>query len=123
MKPFPDQPLALDEHGTLRFQQNAIVRYLLDVGPMDMNKLAFTPFSNDDRAQFAQLIGYSLSGYSELSYVSDALYERAATCAPGGFGDVPEPRKLTHQEELLAAIADIERGVVYLQSLMAKDET
>ena len=28
--------------------------------------------------QFAQLIGYSVSGYGELSYVSEASYEAAA---------------------------------------------
>jgi hypothetical protein len=35
------------------------------------------PFSNEDRQQFAQLIGYSLGGYSELSYVDDDAYKAA----------------------------------------------
>lgn len=74
----PVQPLVRDKHKTLRFKQNAIVRFLLDNGPNDMNKLAVMPFTNEDRAQFAQLIGYSLSGYSELSYVSNKEYDRAA---------------------------------------------
>lgn len=73
----PIQPLVLDENGVLRFEENKIVRYLLDAGPFDMNKLALMPFSNEDREQFAQLIGYSLSGFSELSYVSDETYNRA----------------------------------------------
>ena len=29
------------------------------------------PFTREDRQQFAQLIGYSESGYHDLSYVSD----------------------------------------------------
>lgn len=74
----PDQPLYTDERGTTRFKKNAIVRFLLDAGPFDMNALARMDFSDDDRAQFAQLIGYSLGGFSELSYVSDEAYERAA---------------------------------------------
>ena len=28
-------------------------------------------FSNEDHAEFAELIGYSVSGYGDLSYVSD----------------------------------------------------
>jgi len=58
-----------------RFVGNEIVRYLLDNGGIDLNKLAVLDFSQEDREQFAQLIGYSLSGYSELSYVSDETYE------------------------------------------------
>lgn len=73
----PVQPLDLDEHGTLRFKANAIIRFLLDTGPFDMNKIALMPFSQEDREQFAQLIGYSLSGFGELSYVSDETYDRA----------------------------------------------
>ncbi len=34
-----------------------------------MNDLAVKDFSDEDRCQFAQLIGYSISGYEELSYV------------------------------------------------------
>lgn len=74
----PLQPLYKDAHGVIRFQANAIVRYLLDEGGIDMNMLAALPFSQADREQFAQLIGYSLSGFSELSYVRDETYERAA---------------------------------------------
>lgn len=81
----PIQPLALDANGTMRFKENRIVRHLLDTHPTcDLNKLACMDFSDDDRAQFAQLIGYSLSGYSELqSYVSDEAYAAAAHMADG----------------------------------------
>lgn len=73
----PIQPLYKDEHGTVRFKENALVRYLLDEGGLDMNKLAYVEASQDDREQFAQLIGYSLSGFSELSYVGDETYGAA----------------------------------------------
>lgn len=78
MKNHPDQPLVKDSLGVVRFKGNKIVQFLLDDGPNDMNRLARIPFSDEDRQQFAQLIGYSLNGYSELSYVSDEAYERAA---------------------------------------------
>lgn len=73
----PTQPLYRDQHGTPRFKENKIVRFLLDGGPYDMNKLALMPWSDEDREQFAQLIGYSLVGFGELSYVSDETYEQA----------------------------------------------
>jgi hypothetical protein len=64
-----------------RFKANAIVVHLLDVAGRngcDMNTLACMEFSDDDRVQLAQLIGYSLGGFGSLSYVSDEAYARAA---------------------------------------------
>ena len=78
----PTQPLYYDENGTLRFKENRIVRFLLDAGPFDLNQLAIMDFSRDDREQFAQLIGYSLGGFGELSYVRSKTYNRAAESAP-----------------------------------------
>ena len=74
----PIQPLGRDRNGVVRFRQNAIVAFLLDEGPFDMNDIARRNFSNEDQEQFAQLIGYSLSGFGELSYVSEETYEAAA---------------------------------------------
>ena len=68
----PTQPIYLDEVGIARFKPNAIVRFLIDLctqrGIADMNALAIMPFTREDREQFAQLIGYSVSGAGELSY-------------------------------------------------------
>ena len=77
----PIQPLVIKD-GVLRFKENAIVSFLLAAGPNDMNKLALMNFSEEDRQQFAQLIGYSLSGYSELSYVIDEAYAAAEQRKP-----------------------------------------
>ncbi len=52
--PPPMQPVGLDDHGVVRFR---------------------------DREQFAMLIGYSVSGFSELSYVSDRSYRMAVQAA------------------------------------------
>ena len=67
----PTQPVYMDGDNVLRFRHNAIVRLLLDDGPWDMNRLALIPFSDADRRQFAQLIGYSVCGYGELQYTQD----------------------------------------------------
>ena len=72
----PPQPLTRAKDGVVRFKANAIVRFLLDAGPFDMNQLALMPFSDEDRSQFAQLIGYSLGGFGDLSYVTDTEYCR-----------------------------------------------
>lgn len=71
----PPQPLIRDAYGTIRFKQNDIVRFLLDHGPHDMNAIGSRDFPREDRVQFAQLIGYSLDGFSTLSYVNDEDYQ------------------------------------------------
>ena len=79
----PIQPLVRDEHGILRFKENSIVRFLLDNGPYNMNSLASrNDFSQEDREQFAQLIGYSLCGFCDLSYVRDETKEAAEAMKP-----------------------------------------
>lgn len=68
----PRQPLIRDKDGDLKFKSNAIVKFLLEDGPNDMNRLGRIPgFTQEDWTQFAQLIGYSLSGFMELPYVSE----------------------------------------------------
>lgn len=89
MSEHPIQPLEKDEQGDLRFKKNPIVRYLLDNGRINLNDLATVDFSDEDRQHFAQLIGYSLSGYGDLSYVSDEAYAAAAKMAVKQ-GDLPE---------------------------------
>lgn len=73
----PIQPLVKDDKGVVRFKKNAIVRYLLDAGPFDMNIIGITTFNQEDREQFAQLIGYDLCGFGELPYVRDETYDAA----------------------------------------------
>jgi hypothetical protein len=72
----PDQPTYIDNRGTRRFKANAIIEHLLDVRAIDLNALALMNFSNEDRAQLAQLIGYSVQGWYDLNYVSKSRYER-----------------------------------------------
>ncbi len=83
VKSFPNQPVAHDEHGVLRFVPNNIVRCLLDNGGLDLNKLAMMGevFTSEEWAQFSQLIGYSVSGWGTLSYVSDSKYGSMETMA------------------------------------------
>lgn len=99
----PIQPIEKDGRGVLRFKKNAIVCHLLENGGIDMNMIARLDFSAEDRQQFAQLIGYSLSGYGELSYVTDDAYGAAELVANG----VPESEaRLAHCEKELAELRD-----------------
>lgn len=81
----PMQPIVQASDGRIRFQENAIVRFLLDRASQgvktDLNNLACMDFSDADRQQLAQLIGYSVSGYHELPYVTDAAAAKASEAA------------------------------------------
>lgn len=78
----PVQPLYKDEQGVVRFKPNSIVDYLFTNKLIDLNKIASMNFPQDDREQFWQMLGYSLSGYGNLSFVSDETYTLAATQVP-----------------------------------------
>jgi hypothetical protein len=71
MSKHPMQPIELCGDGIVRFKPNRIVQFLVDWAQprgMSLNDLARLPFDNEDRSQLAQLIGYSVSGFGELSY-------------------------------------------------------
>ena len=77
MHEHPTQPVVRDPNGVLRFKPNAIIQHLLEVARKagcGLNELALLEFSQEDRQQFAQLIGYSLSGYGDLSCVDGESY-------------------------------------------------
>ena len=92
-----------------RFEANAIVEYLLDKGPFDMNHLAAQDFSHEDREQFAQLIGYSLSGFGELSYVREETYDTAKRMTPPGYSETDA--RNAHLQETLDQVRDKVKGL------------
>lgn len=76
----PMQNIHLDEQGVARFVENEIVRHILDHGGIDLNELAMSFHAaehREDFEQFAQLIGYSVCGFADLSYASDEAVELA----------------------------------------------
>jgi hypothetical protein len=64
-KGYEDQVVE-DEEGRLRYRKNQIVRFLLDMGDIDLNKLWIMyengMFSQEDFMEFYRLIGYTLTG-------------------------------------------------------------
>lgn len=79
----PMQPVVLGEDGVARFKINRIVRALLDTGKLNMNDIAVLDFPLEDRIQFVQLIGYSVSGAGDLSYMPADLIAEADCQAEG----------------------------------------
>jgi len=105
-KKHPIQPLAIDGQGTLRFKENAIVRRILDEGSIDLNDIAKWDVSAEDHCQFAQLIGYSHSGFGTLSYVDEETYEVAEAIFKKG-----TPELEARAEHLRACIEEFKRAI------------
>ena len=79
----PMQPVILAAT-TVKFKRNEIVRDLLDFTTLhgfDMNHIVAQDYTQTDLEQFAQLIGYTVDGYHESSYVSDNSAKKATTLA------------------------------------------
>lgn len=73
MRRFKNQPIRT-KGGVLRFLENRIIRKLCDDGKIDLNEIAkefLNEKYNQDHQQLAQLLGYSLSEYLDLSYVNE----------------------------------------------------
>ena len=85
LEPFvmPIQPIRTDERGVQRFVPNRIVEKLLETSTLDLNSIACMDFTQTEHEQLAQLIGYSVSGFGSLSYVSDETYATAEKMTEG----------------------------------------
>lgn len=104
---YPIQPIEKDEQGTYRFKENKIVLFLLDKGPFDLNDIARQDFSQEDREQFNQLIGYSVAGFADLSCASEETSEAAWEMTEKGLTE-QEARNL-YLREKLAKVKEVGR--------------
>ncbi len=78
----PMQPIVHDHQGVVRFQKNLVVdRLLMEASERGFNLNHLTCACYDapksDWEQFAQLIGYSVSGFGDLPYARRRTIERA----------------------------------------------
>lgn len=71
----PLQPLE-GEKDQIRFKPNKIVQVLKRTSKLNMDDLATMDFPIEDWEQFVQLIGYSVVGFGELSYVTSETRSR-----------------------------------------------
>ena len=114
MTKLPIQPIYTDDHGIIRFRGNKVVQFLLDNGGIDLNQLTIECQNcPEDWEQFAQLIGYSLSGFGDLSYVSDETYRTATAMIYEGASE--KDARLLHLQEKLDAVRDnVRQAATYL---------
>jgi hypothetical protein len=103
----PIQPIEKDEHGVLRFKPNTIVDFL---AKDRLNELAAMDFPREDWEQLAQLIGYSLSGFGDLSYVKDFTYNTAEAMARQGMTE--EQARITDLERTLEMVRAGLKGII-----------
>ena len=73
----PMQPVVIGKDGCIRFQENAILRWLVDSGHINLNEIALMHFDDEDRMQLAQLIGYTVSGFGDLSFADPVVVAEA----------------------------------------------
>lgn len=69
----------IDQNGTQRFRANGLIRCLRDAGYTNLNTLAMAygekRFTQREYAEFNMALGYSVSGFAELSSFQDMLIE------------------------------------------------
>jgi len=78
----PTQPLVIDSDGVIRFKENKLILFLMDSTPhLNLNTLSIRDqegkFNKGDYTQLMQLIGYSVSGYGELSTSPKKIVKKA----------------------------------------------
>lgn len=73
----PMQPIGFAEGNVVRFKANKVIQWLFDTGKLDLNAMAMQNFSKQDTEQIAQLLGYSVCGYSDLSYATKKSKDQA----------------------------------------------
>ncbi len=76
----PMQPIVLED-GVPRFKSNSIIRWLFETGRLDLNEVSRMmrdgAFPVEDYVQITQLLGYSISGWGDLSTSPPELVEEA----------------------------------------------
>lgn len=85
MKSFPMQPIVLASDGVVRFQENRIVSRLVKAAEkgqrLNINDIAICAaqgmYTDAEQMQLAQLIGYNVSGFGDLSYADRRVVKRA----------------------------------------------
>lgn len=100
----PMQPLvAVDQanspHGpVIRFKKNKIVDWLERAGGANLNEISLMHangmFPTEDMEQFWQLLGYSVSGYCDISFVRDEVKDEAHQQAEALYAAVRKERGL-----------------------------
>ena len=112
----PIQPI---EDG--RFVGNSIVMALLRTSTLNLNDISMIRFTDQERMQFAQLIGYSVRGFGELSYVDDETYNAVMIINNNDNATEPEARVIALRKQLDEAKKGIKIAAVALFNVHPDD--
>ena len=138
----PTQPMVVDERGVVCFQSNKVIEWLFEAGKLDLIELAVAAAKNPagfpraDRMQVAQMLGYSVSGFGDLSYVprdvAGEMDAAAAEVLKGWLSKAPSVARVDYVEWLRERANDPKvsgadhaklRGAAYeLERLRVKDQ-
>jgi len=118
----PMQPVQDDGKGVWRFKPNAIVKWLLETGPANLNDIARRGFPAEDQEQFAQLIGYSVSGFGDLPYASGENAELAQRIVEGTAKDTEDARNEILREMLATTRAKAREAIEVLGEIAGGEE-
>ena len=80
MHKHPNQPIVVAKDGCIRFEENKIVHKLLKFATergYGLNEIIVEFRDDEDYIQLMQLIGYSVSGYGDLSVIPKKEVKRA----------------------------------------------
>jgi len=102
----PMQPMTTNQDGYHYFKANEIVKYILIASQVNIDEILCDPkFTDDDKRQFMQLVGFSLNRYGDMSCVDTEAYEIASVMA-----DDPEiteeAARIGYLENLLDTLRD-----------------
>jgi len=77
----PMQPIERDGEGVPRFKKNHIIGWLFETGKLNLNEISVMVhrgmFPQEDYVQLTQLLGYSTSGWGDLSTSPPDMVEEA----------------------------------------------
>ena len=118
----PMQPIG-DDEGVARFKPNAVIEWLRDSRKIDLNEIAAQGFPDEDMQQFSQLIGYSISGYGDLSFVNRTPEHLHAVDLQADRAAIDDEPLTAEQAKILALEAVVEgQRKVLLQMKALLDE-
>jgi hypothetical protein len=115
MTKHPMQPIELKGE-VYRFKENEIISYLVDSGKINLNEISLLPFKKEDKEQFWQLMGYSVSGYGDVFGDTEVVRKADAIVE---YGSMEQPTPL---ELLIIARSLIAKEKNWCQGDYAKDE-
>lgn len=100
--------IELDALGTARFRKNTIVAWLVENGHVSLNSIIENSpkggWPQEDIEEFWQMLGYSVSGYGDLSFIRPETVEAADKIVENLINHVETPPLISQEEAFQRAV-------------------